>query len=164
MIKLHFLPELEQEASGTRKMLEAIPEDKLAYQPHPKSMTLGRLASHVAELYHWIAVTMQTPELNLAGMQPVLQDSKDQILEKFEQNLADARAALEATDDAHLMQSWTLRMGDHVIFTMPRMVVLRNVMFNHIVHHRAQLQVYLRMLDVPVPGLYGPSADDPQAF
>ncbi|WP_295649224.1 DinB family protein [uncultured Mucilaginibacter sp.] len=154
--------EMQHEAASTRKMLERVPNDKLGWKPHEKSMTLGKLATHVSDLPNWTGFTINADELDLASgaFKPFLATSTVELLKHHDESVAGAIAALESVTNEQLMEMWTLRMGDHVIFTMPKVQVLRNMVFSHMVHHRGQLSVYLRMLDVPVPGMYGPSADD----
>lgn len=159
------LPELDHEMAGTRRTLERVPEEKLGWRPHAKSMTLGGLASHVANLPSWLAYTVERESLDLApvGQPPLRQEemtSRQALLEHFDRHLAAGRAALAAASDEALLAPWTLLGGGKAFFTMPRMAVLRSFVMNHNVHHRAQLGVYLRLLDVAVPGLYGPSADE----
>ncbi len=159
---LGFLAELEHEAANTRKVLERIPADKAEFTPHPKSFTLGKLATHLADMHSWIAVTVNTTELDFASGNyvPEALTTAEALTAVFDKHVADGKTALASTNDEALSQPWTLRNGEHHIFTMPRSACLRSFVFNHIVHHRAQLVVYLRLLDVPVPGLYGPSADE----
>lgn len=146
----------------TRRTLERVPGDRLEYRPHAKSFTLGALAQHLATIPRWGAMTLQTPELDLSGPFPQETDAAvEAILARFDRNLADFRTALAAASDEALLASWTLRSGGKVHFTMPRLAVIRGMVMNHAVHHRAQLGVYLRLLDVPVPSMYGPSADEP---
>lgn len=156
------LPEFDQEMSNTRKTLERIPEDKLGWKPHDKSMTLGRLAGHIVELVGWANTSITTDSLNVTidKYQPVVATSRQQILELFDKSVKEARAAIAGATDEHMMQPWTLAFNGQTVFTMPRAAVLRMSCFNHIIHHRAQLGVYLRLNNVPVPALYGPSADE----
>lgn len=160
-----FLPEFDQESLGTRKALSRVPDDKWDWKPHAKSGTLGWLAGHVATLPDWLAVTIKTDHLDFAPVngpryeQPKTRNNKE-LLEVFDRLTADARAAIAGASDEHLMKPWTLLMGGQVLFTMPRAAVLRGFGFNHIIHHRGQLTMYLRTLDIPVPALYGPSADE----
>ena len=156
------LPEFDQEMSNTRKTLERIPEDKLGWKPHDKSMTLGRLAGHIVELVGWANTSITTDSLNVTmdKYQPVVATSRQQILELFDKSVKEARAAIAGATDEHMMQPWTLAFSGQTVFTMPRAAVLRMSCFNHIIHHRAQLGVYLRLNNVPVPALYGPSADE----
>lgn len=161
MINQSWLIELKNEGSSTRKMLAAVPMDKADWKPHAKSMSLQRLAVHVAESLEWTNYIIDFPELDFATHKkaPFLPQSSADLLSFFEEKLLSATACLQNATDEALMADWTLRSGEQVHFTMPRMAVLRTFVFNHIVHHRAQLSVYLRLLDVPVPGMYGPTAD-----
>lgn len=155
------LQELDQEAENTRKMLACVPDDKFDWQPHPKSMRLKTLATHVAELPSWIAMTLDRDELDFAETpyQPVdISNTKD-LLEYFEKTYVDGKANLEKADEAQFSENWTLREGDVVYQTTPKLDVLR-MAFSQIIHHRAQLGVYLRLLNIPIPGSYGPSADE----
>lgn len=156
------LPEFDHEMANTRKTLERIPENKLEFKPDPKSMSLGRLAGHIAEMPGWGSLTMQTDSLDIVPGQftPLTATSRQQLLAEFDKNIASARAALEAATDEALMQPWTLSMAGNAMFTMPRIAVIRTMVLSHVIHHRAQLTVYYRMNGVPVPALYGPSADE----
>jgi uncharacterized damage-inducible protein DinB len=159
------LPEFDQEAGHTRKTLERVPDDKLSWKPHEKSMTMGRLAAHLAEIPTWAVATIERDSIDIAPIegppyQPPAADSRQAILALFEQNLAAARAAIAKCSDERFMQRWTLLAGGKQIFTLPRIAVIRSMIMNHAVHHRAQLGVYLRMNDVPLPAIYGPSADE----
>ena len=156
-----FLKELDMEAKTTRKMLSRIPDDKYDWQPHPKSMTIRRLATHVAELPSWITMTLNTSELDFASnpYKPEIINNTAELMNYFEKNLADGRANLEGATEEQLSDNWTLRNGEEVYSTTPKSEVLR-MTYSQIIHHRAQLGVYLRLLDVPIPGSYGPSADD----
>lgn len=158
------LPEFDNEMASTRKLLANLPEDKLDYQPHPKSMKLGRLAGHVAEMPGWIAALPGSDKLEIpADWKPNVATSKEQLLAFFDENVAKGRAALASLSDEDLQQPWSLVFGGHTAFTLPKIVVIRNVVMNHTIHHRAQLGVYYRLNDVAVPGMYGPSADDKSA-
>ena len=156
------LPEFDYEMANTRKTLERVPENKLDFKPDPKSMPLGRLAGHIAEMVNWGAVTLQTESLNLDGgdFQPFTAASRAQLLAEFDKNVLAARRELEKATDAQLMQNWSLIFGGKPMLSMPRVGVIRSMVMNHIIHHRAQLTVYYRMNGVPVPALYGPSADE----
>jgi len=155
------LPEYDEEMKSTRKMLERLPEDKFDYKPHEKSMTLGRLASHVAELPNWAAHTMEAEVLEIqAGQAPYVAKDRRQLLADFDKNVAAGRKLIAAATDADFAKMWTLKYGGQTIFTMPRSAVMRSVVMNHMIHHRAQLSVYLRLNEVEVPGMYGPSADE----
>ena len=159
------LPEFEHEMAGTRKTLERVPEDMFAWKPHPKSSSLGGLATHLANIPSWTAQTFDRDELDLApvGAEPFLLEeakSREALLEAFDKNVASARAALKAAGDQDWQGKWSLLSGGNKIFTLPRTAVMRGFVINHLIHHRAQLGVYLRLLDVPVPSIYGPSADE----
>jgi uncharacterized damage-inducible protein DinB len=159
------LPEFDQEMASTRKTLERVPEGQFGWKPHEKSMTLGRLASHVAESPGWAATTIETDSLDLASpgappFKPITADTRQEVLAIFEKNIAAARAAIAGASDDHLAKPWSLLMGGKTILTLPRMSVLRTFVMNHTIHHRAQLGVYLRLNNIPVPAIYGPSADE----
>ncbi len=159
------LPEFDREMVNTRKLLSCVPEDKFSWQPHAKSMTLGRLASHIAELPNWAVETINRETLELQrGMKPWLATSQAELLERFDQNVNEAHAAIAGASDADLAVDWSLIFGGHKVMTMPRVAVLRSVVMNHLIHHRAQLGVYLRLNDVAIPGMYGPSADESNMF
>ena len=157
------LPEFDQEMATTRRVLERVPEDRFSWKPHGKSFSMGDLASHVVNTVKWTNDTMNRTEFDLAGVTPeqMNQAAKDraELLAWFDANAASARAAL-ARPDADYFVPWTLKKGDAVFFTRPRYNCIRSFVLNHIVHHRAQLSVYLRLNNVPVPGAYGPSADE----
>ena len=155
------LPEFDQEMTNTRKMLERVPEGKADYKPHEKSMTLGRLASHIAEIPGWGKTTLETEVLNLEpGMQPFNTGSRQELLDTFDKNVREARQALARATDADWMKTWTMNFGARQVMSMPRVAVMRGMVMNHLIHHRAQLSVYLRLNEVEVPGMYGPSADE----
>ena len=155
------LPEFDQEMANTRKILERVPEDKLSYKPHEKSMTLGRLAGHVAELPSWAAHTLKVEVLELQpGQQAFSPKSTRELLDKFDESTKEARETISGTSDEELRKTWTMNYAGKTILSMPRSAVLRSVVMNHLIHHRAQLGVYLRLLDVEIPGMYGPSADE----
>ncbi len=156
------IAELKMEAASTRKILERVPVEKNDWKPHDKSMKLGNLANHIAELPGWITMTMGTEELDLAAMnyKPTIPTSTAELLAKLDENVNKAVAALESASDEDFGKMWTLRRGDHVIFSMPKIAVLRSMALSHHYHHRGQLSVYLRLLDVHVPGMYGPSYDE----
>lgn len=164
MIAQNLLPEFDMEMANTRKIIERIPDDKLAWKPHEKSFSLGDLATHVANLPGWMKVTIEQDELDMS--QPFEQpkaSNRAQLLEIFDENVTRARESLQGASDERLMGSWTLRTGDEIHFSMPRTACLRGFVMNHSIHHRAQLGVYLRLNDVALPPIYGPSADE-QAF
>ena len=153
--------ELESEAITTRKMLERVPFDNYNWKPHEKSMTLQKLASHVAELPSWIGMTLNTDQLDFAANPYMLPEitSSGQLLTYFEKNLVEGRAELAKAKEEQLSQPWTLRNGDQIYNVSPKGDVIR-MTYCQIVHHRAQLGVYLRLLNIPIPGSYGPSADE----
>jgi uncharacterized damage-inducible protein DinB len=155
------LPEFDREMTTTRKLLERVPDDKFEWKPHPKSMSLGQLAQHVATIPSWGSVTITQPGIDLGGSNqlPPMKTRAD-LLAAFDKNVADTRAALNGRSDGEFMDSWTLKSSGKTIFTAPKASVWRSFVMNHVIHHRAQLSVYLRMNDVPVPSMYGPSADE----
>jgi uncharacterized damage-inducible protein DinB len=157
------LPEFDHEMATTRSLLERVPEANPDWKPHQKSMPLGRLATHIAELVAWTGNTMHQTELDFAkgDYKPAQFTNTAGLLEMFDANVQQARAAIAGASDQDLMVPWTLRNGDHVIFTLPRVGVLRSFVMNHVIHHRGQLSVYLRLNDVPLPSIYGPTADSP---
>jgi len=157
------LAELEREAAGTRRVLERVPEGRDDWKPHEKSMPLGYLAALVATIPGWAAAMVHQDELDLsaAGEHQTRSSSTNrELLQAFDKALAQAREALASTTDEHLMTSWRLLAGGHVVSEQQRYVAIRDGAFNHLAHHRGQLTVYLRLHDVPVPAIYGPSADD----
>lgn len=155
------LGEFEQESANTRKVLERLPEDKWTWKPHPKSMALGSLATHLANLSNWLHVTISVPSLDIPpDFKMELLKDRAELLAFFDKETAAGKAALAGCSDAAMMEPWSLRTGGRTIFTLPRVAVLRSMVFNHMIHHRAQLAMYLRLNDLPVPGLYGPSADE----
>jgi uncharacterized damage-inducible protein DinB len=155
------LPEFDHEMANTRKSLERVPDEKLAWKPHQKSMTMGQLASHIVNLPGWGADVMGQDSYDGAtGPRPPELKSRQEMLEAFDNNVKQAREALSKADDAQLGKPWSLLNGGQPIFTQPRAAILRGFIFSHIIHHRAQLGVYLRLNDVPVPSIYGPSADE----
>jgi uncharacterized damage-inducible protein DinB len=159
------LPEFDQEMATARKHLERVPEDKFDWKPHTKSGSMGWLAGHIAEIPEWAVVGITQDSIDLAPggvhvTQPAPPASRAALLEMFDKNVAAARAAISSAEDAHLHQNWSLLMNGKAILTVPRTGVLRSFVMNHLVHHRAQLGVYLRLNDLPVPSTYGPSADE----
>ena len=155
------LPEFDHEIATTRKLIERVPDDRLSWKPHERSMSIGALAAHLANLPWWGEVTLTQSEFDTAGI-PRQPDpaSRAEILLAFDRNAARTRTELVARSDAEFMAPWALKNGAHTIFTMPKAAVWRSFVLNHLVHHRGQLSVYLRLLDVPVPSIYGPSADE----
>lgn len=163
-LKDALLPEYDHEMGTTRRVLERVPEADLAWKPHPKSFSLGQLASHIANIPRWADWMLDTTVFDLAALgpdsRPKQPDSVAPILKAFDDNVKSARAKLDGQLDAALFAAWTLKHGDHEVFTMPKISVLRSFVMNHLIHHRGQLSVYLRMRDVPLPAIYGPSADE----
>jgi len=154
------LPELDQEMASTRKLLERVPSERGAWKPHPKSFPLGHLAQLVATMPGWLTNMVRETELDLARMPGYSQQSTEALLAMFDKLVAEARDALADTSDKDFAAEWSLRHGDRVLWTATRAVVVRSTI-NHLIHHRGQLTVYLRLLDVPIPSIYGPSADEP---
>jgi uncharacterized damage-inducible protein DinB len=155
------LPEFDHEMTVTRKLLERVPEDKFDWKPHPKSMSLGQLAQHVATIPMWGSMTMNVAELDLGGSPPpAAMKTRAELLAAFDQNVAATRTALTGRGDGELMAPWALKHDGKTLFTMPRAGVWRGFVISHLIHHRGQLSVYLRMNDVPIPSMYGPSADE----
>jgi len=151
--------------ASTRKTLERVPADKFDYKPHEKSFTMGRLAVHIAEMAGWGATTMKEDSFDVAPVNgpkyesPVF-TSTEELVAFFDKNVAAFRAAVAETNDGAMMAPWSLLSGGKTMFSMPRVAVVRGMLLNHIIHHRAQLGVYLRLNDIPVPSIYGPSADE----
>lgn len=159
------LPEFDQEMASTRKVLERVPDDKLDWKPHPKSNTIGWNANHLAEMAGWVPNTLATTELDISppGGEPYQSPklaSRKAILDMFDKNVAEARKALETVKDDAMNVAWSLKQGGQTLLTMPRSAVIRSFVMNHMIHHRAILTVYLRLNNIPVPGMYGPSADE----
>lgn len=155
------LKEMEQEAQTTRKMLERVPNDKYDWQPHQKSMTIKQLTTHIAELPSWITMGLTTDELDFEAnpYQPENITNTADLLALFERSLADGKSSLSQATEEDLLPTWTLRSGDQVYSVFTKYEVIRHA-FSQIIHHRAQLGVYLRLLNIPIPGSYGPSADE----
>jgi uncharacterized damage-inducible protein DinB len=156
------LPEFDREMSLTRKILERVPEDRFDWKPHQKSYSLGQLAQHVATIPMWGSATLNQSEIDLGGsdrLAPIT--TRAALLTLFDGHVAGTRAALVGKTDAELNAPWTLKNSGHVVFSMPKASVWRSFVISHLIHHRAQLGVYLRMQDVPLPALYGPTADEP---
>lgn len=155
------LPEFDGEMENTRKLLACVPDGKFDYQPHEKSMTLGRLASHVAEMPGWAVFTLDRELLDLQpDAKPRIATSRAELLEMFNKNVAEAREKIAAASDEDWQKIWTFKYAGKTIMAMPRSEVMRGTIMNHLIHHRAQLGVFLRLNDVLFPGMYGPSADE----
>ena len=159
------LPEFDQEMANTRKCLERVPEDKLDWKPHDKSMSFGEITTHMANLLSWTTLMIEQDSFDIAppGEDPPRVDpagSLESALAMFDKNVAVAHTAMKGASDELLLAPWTLLMGGNEVFKMPRVAVFRTMIMNHMIHHRAQLGVYLRLNDVAVPAMYGPSADE----
>ncbi|MEO6866151.1 MAG: DinB family protein [Gemmatimonadaceae bacterium] len=157
------LPEFDREMATTRIMLERVPEERAQWTPHAKSWTLGELATHIGNLPHWGLITMEADELDVStpvarGNNPQF-DSTANLVRAFDESVRKARAAIESASDSDMMEAWTLRRAGKTIWTLPRAAVLRSFILSHMIHHRGQLSVYLRLNDVLLPSVYGPSAD-----
>lgn len=158
------LPEFDNEMANTRKTLERVPDGKFDWKPHEKSFPMGSLAGHLANLPSWGSLTLGSDSFDLApGGEPVKTpalNSATELLATFDANVAATRAAITGASDQDMFKPWTLMSNGNTILTMPKVAVLRNFVMNHMIHHRAQLGVYLRLNDIPVPAIYGPSADE----
>lgn len=153
------LKEFDLEMATTRRLLERVPGDKAAWKPHEKSFSLGHLAQLVSWMPGWIAKSLHEPHIDLAASSGYSLESTEALLKGFDANVRDARAALESVTGAALDELWSLKMGDRVLMTSPRGEVVRQHL-NHLIHHRGQLTVYLRLVNVPLPSVYGPTADE----
>lgn len=159
------LPEFDNEMANTRKTLERVPHDNPDWKPHEKSMAMGGLATHLSNIPTWAVYSIAEDSLDLApGGKPLppteLLTSREKLLQTFDKNVTEARAAIAGASDEEFFKPWSLQSNGNTILTMPKMAVLRNFVMNHLIHHRAQLGVYLRLNDIPVPSIYGPSADE----
>jgi uncharacterized damage-inducible protein DinB len=159
------LPEFDREMANTRKVLERVHEDKLDWQAHPKSRTIGWNANHLAEILGWVERVVRAPSWDYEPIggepyQSPKRTSRQEILDLFDRNVAAARKAIAAVKDGEMAQPWSLLKAGTTLFTMPRAAMIRGFILNHLIHHRAILCVYLRLNDVPVPGMYGPSGDE----
>jgi uncharacterized damage-inducible protein DinB len=157
------IAELKHESTNTRKILERLPEEQFTFQPHEKSMSLLELASHIAEIPGMFvaqAITKEKLDFAASAYSPPVIDSSTALLAFFEDNVNRAVAALEGTTEEALNKIWTMCQGETIFVSLPRKVIIRNLGLNHLIHHRGQLSVYLRLVGVPVPGMYGPSADE----
>ena len=157
------LPEFDREMGLTRRLLERLPDGQFTWKPHEKSMTLGRLAEHLAELPGWAKVAIMDAGIEMTTERPpdyVRPATRDAVLAQFDKYLKEGRAHVAGKTDGEFQAPWTLRAGGKEVFTMPKIAVMRNFVMNHIIHHRGQMTVYLRLNDVPLPSIYGPSADE----
>lgn len=157
-----FLAEFEHEAATTRKLLERAPEDHYDWKPHPKSMSLRELCSHLAEIPVWVPFIFSADEFEVdpKTYRPFAAESRSDLLEKFDSNVKQVRETLGAQPDGVLQATWRFKAKGQVVFEFPRLAVLHNFILKHLVHHRGQLSVYLRLKDIPIPSIYGPSADE----
>lgn len=161
MLKELLLAEFDQEIAKTRPVLERVPERKLGWKPHEKSPTMGWLLQHLTDVASWVAPTLRQDTLDLTGFEPPKPATAvGPVLAKFEEEVKTARAALEATDDEALHRIWTMTMGGKTLVEKKKIDVLREFILSHHIHHRAQMGMYLRLNDIPVPAIYGPSADE----
>lgn len=153
--------EIEQEAATTRRLLAVIPEDKLEWTPHPKSSTLGQLALHIASINDGVSAMAGAETYELKGFTSSAPKNRQQVLDTFEASIAKAKERLSAMPDTFLAQTWRATADGQEVLALPRIALIRSILMNHYYHHRGQLSVYLRLLDVPLPSIYGPSADTP---
>ena len=162
-IKDALLPEFDHEMATTRRLLDRVPEAEFDWKPHDKSMTLGQLSGHLATLPMWCSAVLDAPQFDVAtagDQRPRAPESRRAMLEDFDTKVAAARASLATRTDADLLAPWTLRHGAREIFTLPRISAIRSFVMNHSIHHRGQLSVYLRLQNIPLPSMYGPTADE----
>ena len=160
-LKDAFIAELKHESALTKKMIERVPFDKQDWKPHEKSMTLGRLATHVAEIPHWISDIINIDEFDFQQhFKPSKASSQEELMQVFDEKLNTAIADLEKMTDEDFKKMWVVKQGDKVYYNLPKAIAVRGWGFSHLFHHRGQLSVYLRLLDVLVPGMYGPTADE----
>lgn len=164
LIRDLLLPEFDQEMASTRKMLERIPADKLTFQPHEKCWKINQISGHIVDMIGWTPHIMNTELLVLTpkDLEHFVPGTPQEMLERFAANVLQARHALETASDADMQKIWTMEWDGKQIMQMPRYNVLRSILLNHLIHHRAQLSMYLRLAGVAIPGMYGPSADEPQ--
>ena len=158
------LPEYDHEMATTRRLLDRVPESHFGWRPHDKSMSLGELSGHLANIPFWCSATLDAPSLDLATLgdeaNPKAPPSRDALLQTFDRQVASARERLTRATDPEFLAPWTLKSGDQEFFTMPRISAIRSFVMNHSIHHRGQLSVYLRLNNVAVPPIYGPTADE----
>ena len=159
------VPEFDQEMAMTRRALERVEDEALHWKPHDNSMSLAELTGHIADVPGWVPKTMESPEIDLMPetgptLEPFVPKTYLELLKRFDQNVEQARAALLAASDDDYLAQWTLKARGKEVFSLPRVAVIRTMILNHLVHHRGQLTVYYRLLGIPVPALYGPSADE----
>lgn len=157
------IAELQHEAATTRKLFERIPDEQFDWQPHQKSMSVKNLTNHLAQIYNWCGYIVNQDELDIATAQfeRKMAGATQELLALFDENVANAVELLKQQDEQHVLKTWTFRNGEQIIFALPRMSVIRTMVLNHGIHHRGQLSVYLRLLNIPLPSIYGPTADEP---
>jgi len=159
-----WLLEFDHEMGTTRRILARVPDGDLAWKPHDKSFSLGQLSAHIANIPRWVAIACDLDAFDAAqtadDARARMPESTAGLLKTFDQNVREARAKIDVQTDAALSATWTLKQGGHEVFTLPRKAVLRSFIMNHLIHHRGQLSVYLRLLNVPLPSIYGPTADE----
>ena len=166
MIAQMLSQELESELATMRKVLERVPETSFGFKPHEKSMSMGRLAGHITEMLAWGTVTLKEASFDInpkdatQEWEALVPKTSAELMEKLEQAATQFKAALESTTDEAMQEPWSLLAGGQSIFTMPRIACIRNMIINHLIHHRGQMSVYLRLNNIPVPAMYGPSADE----
>jgi len=164
-LKDGILPEFDHEMGTTRRLLERVPEADFAWKPHDKSFPLGHLAGHIANIPHWVEITFDESAFDVGASpdtaRPTPPTSVAELLTRFDANVKKARAKIDEQTDPAFFARWTLKNNGEEVFTMPKIAVLRSFIMNHLIHHRGQLSVYLRMRNVPLPSIYGPTADEP---
>lgn len=166
-VKTAVLGDLDQEVKTTRALLERVPDQNWDWKPHEKSMALGELATHIANIPYWMITTLDADSFDLAAVPEAsrqLPKSRAELLAQFDERIEAVKKSVDAFDASDFDKPWSLLHGEHVVFTMPKAAVFRNMCTSHLIHHRAQLGVYLRMLDVPLPMSYGPTADERGGF
>lgn len=160
-IKKALLIELEREKENTKRVISRLPDHQFGYKPHEKSMTLGALANHIVELHNWVDFVINKDVFDFhIDYKPSALTTTEELLKVLDEGFEKNKAVIEEMDEQVVFENWSLHAGDHVIASMPKTAALRFIVTNHLIHHRGQLTVYMRLLDIPVPGIYGPSADD----
>lgn len=160
-IQKALIVELEREKDNTLRMLNALSNDQLGYKPHLKSMSLGELANHIVELHNWVSLVLTHDVFDFkTQFVPSTLQTKEELIQLLEKGFEENKSLMEKLDEANYSDNWTLKAGDYVISSLPKADAIRYIVTNHLIHHRGQLSVYLRLLDIPLPGIYGPSADE----
>jgi uncharacterized damage-inducible protein DinB len=157
------IAELQHEATITRTLIERIPDEQFDWQPHEKSMSMKQITNHIAQIYNWSGFILNQDELDIATAQfeRKIAGTTQELLTLFDENVANVVELFKKQEDQHVLKTWTFRNGEQVVFAMPRIAVIRSMVLNHVIHHRGQLSVYLRLLNIPLPSIYGPTADEP---